>query len=136
MQVFVIFLLVIALLAFIIYKINNKFEKKEAIIFVSIIAITIVFFIVFNKKQHEFLPNLFKTQYQAQKGYVISKLSFERLDNKKVSSNKNFTYRFTYIIEKENKSWLCTANNVQIEKIEDDYVFVNFKDFEEKCNVK
>jgi hypothetical protein len=120
-------------LVFIIYKVNNQFEKKEVIILVSILAITVVFFIIFNKKQDEFLPNLFKEHYENKKGFVIEKLSYERLDNKRVSSNKNFTYKFTYLIKKTNGTFLCTANNVNIEKIEDDYVFVNFNNFEENC---
>ena len=55
------------------------------------------------------------------------------MNNKVVSSKTKFVYEFTYLVTKDNKEFLCTANNVEINKIEDNYIFKNFSDLKEEC---
>ncbi len=129
-------LILIALVAFIIYKVNNKFETKEIVILISLIIISTVTTISLLNKDENTLPDVFKTKYEASKNVKIIKLSSERLNNKTTSSKTNFVYRFDYIVEKENKELVCTANDVKIKKIEDEYVFTNFDNFNEKCSSK
>ena len=133
MQIIVPTLLMLCFIAFIIYKVNDKFEKKEAIILLAVIIVTVVVVTMYQKNRTEFLPNSFKTEYKKQKNIEILKLSNERLNNKNVSSKKHFEYKFTYIIKKENKEYLCIADNVNINKIEDQFVFDKWT---EKCSEK
>ena len=133
MQILLVIVLLVALLGFIIYKINGQFGKKEGIILFVVIVVSILVFTMYEKNQDTRLPNLFKNHYQIQKGITIQKLSSELINNKYVSSKNNFIYKFTYIINKEGKEYLCTANNVQIQKIEDEYIF---NTWEEECTAK
>lgn len=133
MQILIAALLIIILIGFIIYKIDGKFEKKEAIILSSLLIISILLFTLYQKNQTEFLPNSFKTEYKKQNNIDILKLSSELLNNKDVSSKSNFIYKFTYIISKNNKEYLCIANKVQINKIEDEFVFAKWN---EECKEK
>jgi ABC-type uncharacterized transport system substrate-binding protein len=136
MQIMVFSLILIALAAFIIYKVNDKFETKEIIILITLIVIIIGTTILLLNKDENVLPEIFKTKYEASKNVEIIKLSSERLNNKTTSSKTNFVYRFDYIINKDNKELVCTANSVKIKKIEDEYVFENFDNFNEKCSSK
>jgi hypothetical protein len=66
---------------------------------------------------------LFKEKYEKEKNITIESLSAELLNNKVVSSKDKFIYKFTYIISKENQEFLCTVSDVEINKIEDNYIF-------------
>ncbi len=123
MQIFIAIILIIILIASIIYKLNNKFEKKELLILISIIVVVILVFTMYEKNQKNFLPNVFKEKYKKETNIDILKLSSELLNNKVVSSKNHFIYKFTYIIRKNNKEYLCVANNVNINKIQDEYIF-------------
>lgn len=136
MQIMVFSLILIALAAFIIYKVNDKFETKEITILITLIVIIIGATTLLLNKDENALPDIFKTKYEASKNVEIIKLSSERLNNKTTSSKTNFVYRFDYIIKKDNKELVCTANDVKIKKIEDEYVFENFDSFNEKCSSK
>ena len=133
MQIIIVALLTLAFIAFIIFKINGQFAKKEAIILGSVVIVTILVFTMYQKNQSDFLPNAFKKEYKKINNIEIQKLSSELLNNKNISSKKNFVYKFTYIIQKEGKEFLCTASNVQINKIEDEYVFSKWN---EQCTQK
>lgn len=136
MQIMVFSLILIALAAFIIYKVNDKFETKEITILITLIVIIIGATTLLLNKDENALPDIFKTKYEASKNVEIIKLSSERLNNKTTSSKTNFVYRFDYIIKKDNKELVCTANNIKIKKIEDEYIFENFDSFKEKCSSK
>ncbi|WP_368031337.1 hypothetical protein [Arcobacter sp. s6] len=125
-----IFIIIVTL---ILYKVNNQFEKKEFIILLVIILITSIAYISYENKQEEFFPNMFKEKYEKEKNITINELTSELQNNKVVSSKTKFIYKFTYIISKENKEFLCTVSNVEINKIEDSYIFKNFKDLKEEC---
>ncbi len=123
MQIFIAIILIIILIALIIYKLNNQFEKKELLILISIIVVVILVFTMYEKNQKNFLPNAFKEKYKKETNVDILKLSSELLNNKVISSKDHFIYKFTYIIRKNNKEYLCVANNVNINKIQDEYIF-------------
>ncbi|WP_419764214.1 MAG: hypothetical protein ACNI28_10575 [Arcobacter sp.] len=133
MQILISIILIIILIGYIIYKIDKKFEKKEILILGAVVIVVILVFTLYQKNQKDFLPNQFKEKYKKEKGLDILKLSSELLNNKNVSSKKRFVYKFTYIINKNNKEYLCTTNNVEINKIEDTYVFGKW---EEECKEK
>ncbi|PLY09260.1 MAG: hypothetical protein C0626_09685 [Arcobacter sp.] len=133
MQILISIILIIILIGYIVYKIDKKFEKKEAIILTAVVVVVILVFTLYQKNQKDFLPNQFKEIYKKEKNIDILKLSSELLNNKNVSSKKHFIYKFTYIINKNNKEYLCVANSVEINKIEDTYVFGKW---EEECKEK
>ena len=123
MQIFLGIILVIILIGIIIYKLNNKFEKKEIILLSSIVIVVILVFTMYQKNQENFFPNAFKEKYKQEKNIEILKLSSELLNNKVVSSKNHYIYKFTYIIKNNGKEYLCVANNVNINKIQDEYIF-------------
>jgi hypothetical protein len=88
------------------------------------------------KNQEEKVPNLFVTKYETEKNSQIEKFTFERLNNKTVSSNTEFIYNFDYIVKKDGKEFVCSAKGVKIKKIQDEYVFENFDTLNEKCDKK
>lgn len=136
MQIMVFALILIALVAFIIYKVNNKFETKEIIILLSLILISIATTIFLLKEEKKRVPEIFKNKYELEKKVTILKLSSERLNNKNLSSKENFIYKFDYIIKKDGKEFVCTADKIKIKKIEDEYIFENLHNFQEKCTQK
>lgn len=136
MQIIVSTLIFMAILSFIIYKINNKFSNKELIILLTIVTIGVIAMQLFLENKEDKIPSLFVKKYENIKNIKILKLSYEELNNKNISSDINFVYKFDYIIEKDKKQLVCTANKVQIKKIEDEYVFTNFSTFKETCKNK
>lgn len=136
MQILLVIILILAIVAFIIYKINNQFGTKEIIIFVAIIIISILVGTMTLKNQEEKVPHLFKAKYEKEKNVLVEKFSFERVNNKTLSSNTTFIYDFSYIIKKDNQEFVCKAKDVKINKIEDEYVFENFEKLNESCNRK
>ena len=133
MQIIIAIAVLIVAITLILYKVNNQFEKKEFIILLLIIIITSLAYVSFEKNQEEFFPNMFKEKYEKEKNLTIESLSAELLNNKVVSSKDKFIYKFTYIVKKENQEFLCTTTNVEINKIEDNFVFKNFSDLKEEC---
>lgn len=133
MQILITIFLILIFLGFVIYKINGQFKKKEIIIFISLVIVTAVVFTMYQKNQKEYLPNVFKAKYEKQNGVEISKLSYELLNNKVVSSKNNYVYKFTYLVQKEGKEFLCTINNLKIQKVQDEFIFDKWK---EECTEK
>ena len=136
MQFIVVILLAIVLVAFLMYKINNKFGTKEIIILILVIIVSILVTNITLKNQEEKVPNLFKTKYENTKNSKIEKLTYERLNNKTVSSKTEFIYNFDYIMKKDDKEFVCTAKSVKIKKIQDEFVFENFDGLDETCDEK
>lgn len=133
--IFGIAILIIAV-TLILYKVNNQFEKKEFVILLIIITISSAAYVLYENNQEEFFPNMFKEKYEKEKNITITGLKSELLNNKVVSSKTKFIYKFTYIISKDNKEFLCTVSDVEINKIEDSYIFKNFSDLKEECTQK
>lgn len=136
MQIFVVFLLLLALLAFIIYKINNRFEKKESVIFSVIVVISLAGYFFYDKQKEERFPKQFQALYLKENSLTINNLSYELLNNKNISSKNYFVYKFTYVIQKENKNYICVMPKVEIEKIGNEFVFKNFSNLKEECQVQ
>ena len=133
MQIIIGIAIFIIVVTLILYKVNNQFEKKEFIILVVIIIISSIAYTLYENKQDEFFPKMFKEKYEKDNNITNKGLSSELLNNKMVSSKTKFVYKFTYIINKDDKEFLCTVSNVEINKIEDSYIFKNFKDLKEEC---
>ena len=133
MQIIIAIAVLIIAITLILYRVNNQFEKKEFIILLLIIIITSLAYVSYEQNQEKFFPNMFKEKYEKEKNLTIESLSAELLNNKVVNSKDKFIYKFTYIIKKENQEFLCTTTNVEINKIEDNFVFKNFSDLKEEC---
>ncbi len=136
MQIILLALILISILALIIYKINNKFASKEFIILLVIIVLSVIITEIFLDKKENKIPSLFMKKYQDEKNIEILKLSYERLNNKNITSEINFIYKFDYIIKKDGKELVCTSNKVLVKKIQDEYIFTNFSSFKETCKNK
>lgn len=133
MQIIIAIAVLIIVLTLVLYRMNKRFEKKELLILLFIVILSISGTVLYEKKQEEFFPNMFKEKYEKEKNLVIESLKAELLNNKVVSSKDKFIYKFTYLIKKENKEFLCTINEVEINRIEDNFVFKNFSDLKEEC---
>ena len=133
MQIIIGIAFFIIILTVILYKVNNRFEKKEFLILLAIIVISTIGYTVYENNQENFFPKMFKEKYEKEKNVVIEELESELLNNKVVSSKDKFIYKFTYLIKKENKEFLCTTNEVEINRIQDNFVFKNFSDLKEEC---
>lgn len=133
MQIIIAIAILIILVTLILYKVNDKFEKKEFIILLLIIIISTIAYIWYEKSQENFFPKMFKEKYEKEKNVLIEGLESELLNNKVVSSKDKFIYKFTYLVKKDNKEFLCTANEVEINKIQNNFVFKNFLDLKEEC---
>lgn len=133
MQVIIIISILLIVGTVIIYKINDKFEKREFIILLGTIFLATIGFLFYENSKENYLPNLFSQKYEKENNTKIKSLNYELLNNKVVSSKDKFIYKFTYTILKENSEFLCTLDNVEINKIKDEYVFVNFSQLKEEC---
>ncbi len=133
MQIIIGIAFFIIILTVILYKVNNRFEKKEFLILLAIIVISTIGYTMYENNQKNFFPKMFKEKYEKEKNVVIEGLESELLNNKVVSSKDKFIYKFTYLVKKENKEFLCTTNEVEINRIQDNFVFKNFSDLKEEC---
>ena len=133
MQIIIGIAILIIVVTLILYKVNNQFEKREFIILLLIVVISTIAMILYEKKQEQFFPNMFKEKYSKEKNLTIDGLTAELLNNKLVSSKNKFIYKFTYLVKKEDKEFLCTMTNVEINKIENNFIFKNFNDLKEEC---
>ena len=132
MQILIFSVLIIALIVFLIYKIKKNFTKKELISFISIIVLIIVASIYFNKQNKDMMPKAFKQYYLKHNNLDVLKLSISQQNVQVLSSSKSI-YNFDYIISKDAREYVCQAKDIEVIKIEDEYIFNNFK---ETCKVK
>ena len=133
MQIIITISLLLVIATVIIYKVNDKFEKREFIILLATIFLLAIAFLYYENKQDNYLPNMFIKKYEQEYKTTIKSLDYELLNNKVVSSKDKFVYKFIFTVLKEDKEFLCTLNNVEINKIKDEYIFVNFDSFKEEC---
>lgn len=136
MQIILFIVVIVALIVFLIYTINKKFGMKEFFILLAVLIIPLVGISILLNNIAGKVPDMFKAKYQQEKKLEVLKLTYERLNNKNISSNTNFIYNFDYIINKDGKEFFCTAKNVKVKKIEDEYIFENFNKLNEKCDEK
>ena len=133
MQIIITISLLLIIATVIIYKVNDKFEKREFIIFLATIFLATIAFLYYENKQENYLPNMFIEKYEQEYKTTIKSLDYELLNNKVVSSKDKFVYKFIFTVLKEDREFLCTLNNVEINKIKDEYIFVNFDSLKEEC---
>ena len=133
MQIIITLSLLLIIATVIIYKVNDKFEKREFIILLATIFLLTIAFLYYENKQDNYLPNMFIKKYEQEYKTTIKSLDYELLNNKVVSSKDKFVYKFIFTVLKEDREFLCTLNNVEINKIKDEYIFVNFNDLKEEC---
>ncbi|MCT7461941.1 hypothetical protein N5S71_05375 [Aliarcobacter cryaerophilus] len=133
MQIIITISLLLIIATVIIYKVNDKFEKREFIILLATIFLLTIAFLYYENKQDNYLPNMFIKKYEQEYKTTIKSLDYELLNNKVVSSKDKFVYKFIFTVLKEDKEFLCTLNNVEINKIKDEYIFVNFNSLKEEC---
>ncbi|WNL34712.1 hypothetical protein QT384_08995 [Arcobacter cryaerophilus gv. pseudocryaerophilus] len=133
MQIIIVISLLLVIATVIIYKVNDKFEKREFIILLATIILLTIAFLYYENKQDNYLPNMFIKKYEQEYKTTIKSLDYELLNNKVVSSKDKFVYKFTFTVLKEDREFLCTLNNVEINKIKDEYIFVNFDSLKEEC---
>lgn len=133
MQIIITISLLLVIATVIIYKVNDKFEKREFIILLATIFLLTIAFLYYENKQDNYLPNMFIKKYEQEYKTTIKSLDYELLNNKVVSSKDKFVYKFIFTVLKEDNEFLCTLNNVEISKIKDEYIFVNFDGLKEEC---
>jgi hypothetical protein len=133
MQIIIALAILIVAATVILYLVNKRFEKKEFIILLLIISIAIIGYGLYENKQKNFFPNMFKEKYEKEKKVVVEGLKAELINNKVVSSRDKFIYKFTYIIKKDDKEFLCVASNVEINRIENNFIFKEFGNLKEEC---
>jgi len=133
MQIIIGIAIFIVILTIIIYKINDRFEKREFIILLIIIFLVIVATFWYKKSNENYLPKIFKEKYEKDKNLKIRSLSSELLNNKVLSSKDKFIYKFTYLVKKDDKEFLCTIQNIEINKIQEEFVFKDFANLNEEC---
>ena len=133
MQIIITISLLLVIATVVIYKVNDKFEKREFIILLATIFLLTIAFLYYENKQDNYLPNMFIKKYDHEYKTTIKSLDYELLNNKVVSSKDKFVYKFIFTVLKDDKEFLCTLNNVEINKIKDEYIFVNFDGLKEEC---
>jgi len=133
MQIIIGITIFIVIFTTIIYKINDRFEKREFIILLVIIFFVTISIIWYEKSDENYLPKIFKEKYEKDKNLQIKSLSSELLNNKVLSSKDRFIYKFTYLINKNDKEFLCTMENVEINRVEKKFIFKNFANLTEDC---
>jgi len=133
MQIIIGIAIFIVILTSIIYKINDRFEKREFIILLVIIFFVTIGIIWYEKSDENYLPKIFKEKYEKDKNLKIRSLSSELLNNKVLSSKDKFVYKFTYLVQKDDKEFLCTMDNVEINKVQKEFIFKDFSNLTEEC---
>ncbi len=136
MQILVLIAVSLIVVALIIYKINKKFELREFVILIVVVIVPIIAGTYILEDMEEKVPKKFQEKYEKDKNVKILKLTYERLNNKNITSKTNFIYNFDYIVKKGDKEFFCSAKKVKIKKIEDEYIFENFTNLDEKCKSK
>ncbi len=64
MQIIITISLLLIIATVIIYKVNDKFEKREFIIFLVTIFLATIAFLYYENKQENYLPNMFIKKYK------------------------------------------------------------------------
>ncbi len=133
MQILIFSLIVILLLGYIFYKLE-QFYSKKTIIIGTLFTIGIIWLGVYFSNNNEIgINKAFKEKYKQEFGYKIDKLSSNIINKGKNLSLNEYFYKFIYIVKKDNKEFVCEANDIFVQVIEDEYVF---KDIKEECREK
>ena len=82
MQIIITISLLLIIATVIIYKVNDKFEKREFIIFLATIFLATIAFLYYENKQENYLPNMFIEKYE--QVYYLSALGLEKSERRSV----------------------------------------------------
>lgn len=130
MQIILFSLILVGLLGYIVFKVSDIYHISLRKIMISLtsvfVLVSIVLFLSVDKQED--FEELFKEKYQNDFGFEISKITSEEIIKNQVLSQKDIYYKFTYIVKKDNKTYVCEANNIRILKIEDEFVLQNIKE--------
>ncbi len=133
MQILIFSLIVVLLLGYIFYKLN-QFYSKKVIISWTLFVVGFVWLSIYLSSYSEVgINKAFKAKYKKEFGYKIDKLSSNIINKGKNLGLNEYFYKFIYIVKKDNKEFVCEANDVYVQMIEDEYVF---KEIKEKCREK
>ena len=133
MQIIIIVSILLVVATVVIFKINERFEKREFYILLLTIFIATIGFLYYENQKDNYLPNMFIEKYEQEYKTKIKSLDYELLNNKVVSSKDRFIYKFTYTVLKEDSEFLCSSKDVEIHKIKNEYIFINFDSLKEEC---
>ncbi len=133
MQIIIIVSILLVVATVVIFKINERFEKREFYILLLTIFIATIGFLYYENQKDNYLPNMFIEKYEQEYKTKIKSLDYELLNNKVVSSKDKFVYKFTYTVLKEESEFLCSSKDVEIHKIKNEYIFINFDSLKEEC---
>lgn len=130
----ILFVLILIILGAVVYqKLRKKYSPVQILMgtmFVSIFFTGLIY--VFNINEGG-IKDAFKSKYKEVYGHKISKLSASIIDKGKSLGANEYYYKFVYITKKDNKEYVCEANEVFVQLIEDEYVF---KEIKEECREK
>ncbi len=135
MQIIILSIIVFIILAFIMYKVTSELQKKRFGLFAFFCIFILACILAYYEYKSDDLPKIFKTNYEKVNKIKIYKLSSQKLNNKNISSTTKFVYKFTYILNKKNKEYLCIAPNVQINKVANKFIVKNLENIIEHCTL-
>ncbi len=135
MQIIILSIIVFIFLVFIIYKLINELKQKKFGLLTFFCIFILACILSYYEYKSDDLPKIFQTNYEKTHKIKIYKLASQKLNNKNISSKTKFVYKFTYILNKNNKEYICTAPNVQINKVSDKFIVKNLENIIEKCTL-
>ena len=135
MQIIILSIIVFIVLAFVMYKVTSELQKKKFGFFAFFIIFILACIFAYFEYKSDDLPTIFKTNYQKVHKIKIYKLSSQKLNNKNISSKTKFVYKFTYIVNENNKEYICIAPNVQIDKVANKFIVKNLENIIEDCTL-
>lgn len=130
MQIILFSLILVGLLGYVVFKLSDIYHLslKKIMLFLSFVFILIFIGIFLSVDKQEDYESLFKQKYEKDFGLKISKIVAKEIVKNQVLTQKDRYYKFTYIVEKANKTYVCEANDVKIQKIEDEFVLQNINE--------
>ncbi|AXX93065.1 hypothetical protein CPU12_13040 [Malaciobacter molluscorum LMG 25693] len=133
MQIILFVLVIIILLAIIYQKLRKRYSLKTILGGTIVLIILISISIYISSISEGGIKKAFIQKYKKEFGYKISKLTATMATNNETRYSNEYYYKFVYIVNKNKKEYVCEANNVFVQLIEDEYVFKTIK---EECREK
>lgn len=133
MQIILFVLVIIILLAIMYQKLRRRYSLKTILIGTAVLVVLISISIYISSTSEGGIKKAFIQKYKKEFGYKISKLTATMSTNNETRYSNEYYYKFVYIVNKNKKEYVCEANNVFVQLIEDEYVFKTIK---EECREK
>ncbi|RXJ83136.1 hypothetical protein [Arcobacter sp. CECT 8985] len=130
----ILFMLVIIILLLVIYqKLRRKYSAKKIAMGTLLLIIILSLGVYISSTSESGIKKAFIQKYKKEFGYKIAKLTATMLTNNETRNSNEYYYKFVYIVNKNKKEYVCEANNIFVQLIEDEYVFKTIK---EECREK